>query len=269
MSGLTYPAPDALRAYEARTPMHQFHDAGAHAWFCRDNGHGADAPPLVLLPGALGNGSAAWRVAEAFETERRVIAVTYPGGLAPEALAEGLHALLDALGIGAIALWGSSYGAWWAQAFAARHPRRVAALWLGNTLVDGADVSASALFEAAWLETADSEAVIARWHDALAARPDDPLRAVQLHMLHHGLTAEAFHGRLRQVANAVETQAATDIANTVVCDCEDDPTITPPVRERVRARYPGARHLTLAGGGHYPHIVAPEPLIVAMRSWLG
>lgn len=268
MNEIAHPAPEALRAYEARTPLRHFTDAAGHAWQYRDNGHADTELPLVLLPGALGTGSAAWQVAEAFDAERRVIAVTYPGGVAPEALADGLHTLLASLGIGAIALWGSSYGAWWAQVFATRHADQVAALWLGNTLVDGADVAASPLFDAAWLATATGDAVVARWHDALSARPADPLRAVQLHMLHHGLMAEAFRGRLCQVANAVAPQAATAIAHTVVCDCEDDPTITPPVRERVRARYPGARRLTLASGGHYPHIVTPEPLIAAMRSWL-
>ncbi|RZI64636.1 MAG: alpha/beta hydrolase [Variovorax sp.] len=270
MSEVAHPAPESLRAYEARTPRRQFTDTAGNDWSYRDNGHAGTALPLVLLPGALGTGSAAWHVAEAFEEERRVVAVTYPGGIAPEALADGLHALLASLGIGPIALWGSSYGAWWAQVFATRHRAQAAALWLGNTLVDGADVAASPLFDAAWLDTATAGAVMARWHGALSARPADPLRTVQLHMhmLHHGLPAAAFRGRLRQVANAVAPQAATDIASTVVCDCEDDPTITPQVRERVRARYPAAHRLTLASGGHYPHIVTPEPLIAAMRSWL-
>jgi len=261
-----HPAPDPLRALAAGGAPRRFtDDAGAH-WHCRDNGRAA--PPLVLLPGALGSGDVAWRIAEAFDAEFRVIGVTYPGGLAPAALAGGLGALLDALATGPVALWGSSYGAWWAQAFAARFPQRISALWLGNTFVDGADVASSPLFDAAWLGAATSEGVIDRWHAALAARPDDLLRAVQLHMLHHGLPAQDFHRRLQQVAQAEALPPAAGIANTVVSDCADDPTIAPAVRERVRARYPKARHLTLARGGHYPHIVAAEPLIAAMRRWL-
>lgn len=249
---------------------HEFVDEAGARWQFRDSAPAGDARalPLVLLPGALGNGDAAWRIAEAFEPERRVIRVTYPGGSAPDALAAGLDALLRSLGAGPIALWGSSYGAWWAQAFARRHGERVAALWLSNTFVDGSDIAGSPLFDAAWLDAATGDEVRARWHAAFEARPDDLLRSVQLHMLHHGLPAHAFHARLRQVAHAQALPPATGIANTVVCDCEDDAVIAPAVRERVRARYPQARRLTLARGGHYPHIVAHAPLIDAMRRWL-
>lgn len=263
-----FPAPEGLRHYVVRTPAQPFADDDGALWQFHDNGSAGSATPLVLLPGALGNAGTAWRVAEAFDAERRVVCVTYPGDRSPVQLADGLAALLRHLGMGPVALWGSSYGAWWAQTFATRFPQSVTALWLSNTFVDGADVAFSPLFEAAWLDEATSDEVLGRWHAALAARPDDALRAVQLHMLHHGLPASGLQGRLRQVANAVAQQPALNIANTVVCDCEDDPTITPDVRARVRARYPDARRLTLATGGHYPHIVAPEPLIAAMRNWL-
>ena len=259
-------APEALRAYAYALPLRQFDDGAGARWRYRDNGASAK-PALVLLPGALGNGDAAWRIAQAFDADRRAITLTYPGGLAPDALATGLKALLDTLETGPVALWGSSYGAWWAQAFAARFPQAVEALWLSNTFVDGADVAASPLFDAQWLDAASDEEVIERWDTALHARPDDLLRAVQLHMLHHGLDAHAFHGRLRQVARAVALPAGA-IANTVISDCANDPTITPEVRARVRARYPQARHLSLADGGHYPHIVAPDALASAMRAWL-
>ncbi|MET0207409.1 MAG: alpha/beta hydrolase [Variovorax sp.] len=268
MIDVGHAAPQALQAWAARTPLAHFtDDDGAH-WSYRDNAHAGPKPPLVLLPGALGNGDTAWQVAEAFEGERRVITVTYPGGRSAGRLASGLADLLHELGTGAAALWGSSYGAWWVQAFAAQRPENVAALWLGNTFVDGDDVAASPLFNAAWLDAATSDEVMARWHAALSVRPDDALRAVQLHMLHHGLPAQSFHHRLLQVTHAAAMPPATNIANTVVCDCADDPTIAPAVRERVRARYPDATQITLAAGGHYPHIVAPAPLIDAMRGWL-
>ncbi|MEJ8847140.1 alpha/beta hydrolase [Variovorax rhizosphaerae] len=260
--------PAALQAYAQARALHAFMHRDGLAWYFRDNGRVNDLPPLVLLPGALGNGDTAWQLAEAFETERRVISVTYPGGATPRALAEGLDALLRALVTGPVALWGSSYGAWWAQAFAATYPRQVGALWLGNSLVDGSDVAGAPLFDARWLDTAPTREVIARWHSALTSRPDDLLRSVQLHMLYHGLPASDFHARLRQVAHAPELPAATDVANVLVCGCVDDAVITPRVLERMHQRYPAARRLLLSGGGHYPHIVAPGALIQAMRAWL-
>lgn len=266
--GAVFEAPAALRGHAQGRTLRTFTDDAGTAWHYRDNGRRNALPPLVLLPGALGNGDTAWQLAEAFEAERRVIAVTYPGGLAPQALASGLDGLLNALQAGPVALWGSSYGAWWAQAFAARYPQQAAALWLGNTFVDGNDVADVPLFNAEWLDTATSDEVVARWHAALAARPDDLLRSVQLYMLHHGMPAHAFHARLRQVAHAQTLPPAAHIAKTVVCACEDDAVITSAVRERVRQGYPNARHLLLSRGGHYPHIVTPEALVQAMRAWL-
>jgi len=262
---LPHEPPPALAAWSREREWQRFTDGSPAVWRFADNRR--EAPPLVLLPGALGDASSAWRIAEAFDAERRVIAVSYPGGCDAVALADGLAALLQALEIGPAAVWGSSYGAWWAQAFAQRHPSRVAALWLGNTFVDGADVAASPLFDAAWLAGATSEEVLARWDAALSARPDDPLRAVQLHLLHHTLPAAQLHGRLRQVAQAPALPPAAT-ARLVVSDCADDPTLGPAVRERVRARYPEARAVHLPNGGHYPHIVAPGPLVDAMRAWL-
>lgn len=265
---LAHPAPDGLRRYVASTSLARFTESDGTPWGYRDNARSTTRSPLMLLPGALGNGDAAWRVAQAFDAEHRVVTVTYPGGRTPTQLAAGLAALMAHLGTGPIALWGSSYGAWWAWHFATDFPQHVAALWLGNAFVDGDDVKASPLFDAAWLDTATETEVIARWHAALAARPDDLLRTVQLHMLHHGLPAGAFHQRLRQVAHARAHLAPAGVANTVVCDCTDDPTISPAVRERVLALNPAARHLHLTSGGHYPHIVAAEPLIAAMSEWL-
>lgn len=266
--GATFEAPAALRGYAQGRALHFFSDDGGAAWHYRDNGRRNALPPLVLLPGALGNCDTAWQLAEAFEGERRVIAVTYPGGLTPQALASGMNGLLHALQAGPVALWGSSYGAWWAQAFSASYPQQVAALWLGNTFVDGSDVADAPLFNAGWLDTATSDEVIARWHAAMAARPDDLLRSVQLYMLHHGMPAPAFHARLRQVAHAPALPPAAHIANTVLCACEDDAVITPAVRERVRQGYPNAQHLLLSRGGHYPHVVTPGAIVQAMRGWL-
>ena len=265
---VVFDPPAGLSAYARNRELRAFTDRSGTQWHYRDNGLRNALVPLVLLPGAVGNGDSAWQLAEAFEAERRVIAVTYPGGPEPQALAEGLGALLRTLSTGPVALWGSSYGAWWAQAFAAIYPQQVAALWLGNTFVDGSDVAGAPLFDAQWLDTADTGQVIARWHSALAARPDDLLRGVQLYMLHHGLPAPAFHARLRQVAHAQKLPVAANITKTVICTCEDDAVITSAVFKRVRDGYPAAQCLLFPRGGHYPHIVTPEVLIQAMRAWL-
>ncbi|WP_225784282.1 alpha/beta fold hydrolase [Xenophilus sp. Marseille-Q4582] len=265
-TALAHPAPPELAHWTAQQHWRSFTDGSPALWRFSDNGRAG--PALVLLPGALGDAASAWRIAEAFDAQQRVIAITYPGGLDAVALADGLSALLRELNAGAVALWGSSYGAWWAQAFAQRHPQQLRALWLGNTFSDGDDLKGAALFDADWLQAASSAEVLARWDQALAARPDDELRAVQLHMLHRVIPVAQLHGRLRQVSRAPLLPAAGTVSRTVICHCDDDLIIGPAVRARVLQRYPEARQVHLPRGGHYPHIVSAPELVQAMQAWL-
>ena len=39
---------------------------------------------------------------------------------------------------------------------------------------------------------------------------------------------------------------------------DDDPVITPAVRQSMRTRHQGARKTLIAGGGHYPYLAQPE-----------
>lgn len=263
--------PVSLRRHQSRWPERSFTDTRGLVWNYRRAVHVDvhNAPELVLLPGALGNGDMGWKIIDGLGRLIRATSVTYPAGVAPECLAAGLKELLDYLGIDEISLWGSSYGAWWAQAFAAGHPHRTRALWLGNTLVDGGDVADLAQFSLGRLRSQVGNQVVADWEATLAARPESELRNLQLWMLACGLPAEAFRQRLMQVALASSLPPPVNIANVVICDCEDDPLIGPATRDQVRARYPAARHLTLPVGGHYPHVTHIDLLLPQLRQWLG
>ena len=260
-------APVALEMWRTQSSTHHWADEKSHAWLYRDTGH-KDGPVLVLLPGALGNGDTAWRIAQAFSDTHRVITVTYPCGVSPDDLADGLAGLLTHIGAPQVAIWGSSYGAWWAQSFAGRYLERVTALWLGNTMVNGDDVAHLPFFERNWLLTEPASHIVQRWHDLILKRPDDELRALQLHMLHHGLAAQDFHNRLKQVAFAPAIEAANGVSNIVIADCEDDALIAPHVRMNVASRYPNAMHITFTSGGHYPHVVRATEVVNAMKDWL-
>ena len=57
-------------------------------------------------------------------------------------------------------------------------------------------------------------------------------------------------------------------ARIVIVDCEDDPVIAAPVREEVRARYPGAALHALPSGGHFPYISRAEDYSAILRQHL-
>jgi maspardin len=259
-------APPALARLAQRLPLREFRDLSGRRWRYRDSeGRG---PVLVLLPGAAGGGDVAFKLVDSLRDSMRTISVTCPGGASAQDLARGLLELLDHLAVGSVAVWGSSYGAWWAQAFAAQHADRVSALWLGNTFVDGADVAHIPLFDSGWLQRATADEVQRKWLDATSDRPPSELRDLQLYFIEHTLSAEDLRARLVEVATSRALPPASAIERTVVSDCEDDPIIGERTRDLIVARYPRARHVRLPAGGHYPHLTNTEALLVELRRWL-
>jgi maspardin len=259
-------APPALASLARRLPLREFRDASGRRWRFRDSqGRGQ---VLVLLPGAAGGGDVAFKLVDALRDRLRAVSVSYPGGASAQDLARGLCELLDHLAVGIAAIWGSSYGAWWAQAFAARHADRVSALWLGNTFVDGADIAHIPLFDNAWLQRSTAHEVQRKWLEATADRPPSELRDLQLYFIEHTLSAQDLRARLIEVATSRALPPASAIERTVVADCDDDPTIGERTRNLVVARYPRAQHVRLPTGGHYPHLTNTQALLVELRRWL-
>jgi pimeloyl-ACP methyl ester carboxylesterase len=261
-----YPQLLRLAQFRARLPEHSFIDGKGGKWNYRDSG--GQGRVVVLLPGAAGGGDTGFELVVALSNETRVVSVTYPGGVGPDDLASGLKDLLDKLALGAVALWGSSYGAWWSQAFACRYPEHVAALWLGNTFVDGGDVASIPLFDKTWLQKSSAAEVHAQWVATAAAKPPSALRDLQIEFLTRTISPQNLHGRLLEVASARALEPAAMISRVVISDCSDDPIIAEKTRRQVRARYPDARYVPLAEGGHYPHLVNVAALVKEVRRWL-
>jgi maspardin len=260
------PAPLGLQAYMVTWPQRRFLDRQGRAWLYRDNLR--TAPALVLLPGALGSGDMAFKLAQGMGDAMRTLSITYPSGVTAACLSKGLAQLLDHLGLGQVAVWGSSYGAWWAQSFALASCERVSALWLGNMPVDGADVASLPLFAQERLARSSDEDVLTDWRTAISSRPESELRDLQLWMLNNGLSGMEFRRRLREVAQAEALAPAGSIESTVIFDCSDDPLLGPLARQRVIDLYPRAKHIHFSEGGHYPHITCSEQLLAALRQWL-
>lgn len=259
-------APPALVLLAGRLPLRDFCDSNGRRWRFRDSQR--RGPALVLLPGAAGGGDVAFKLADALRDMVRTISVTYPSGASAHDLARGLLDLLDHLAVGTAAVWGSSYGAWWAQAFAAQYADRVGALWLGNTFVDGAAVTHLPLFDGGWLQRSTADEVQRQWLAAISQRPPGELRDLQLYFIEHTLTAQELRARLIDVATARALPPASAIERTVIGDCDDDPIIGEDARNLVVERYPGARHVRLSAGGHYPHLTNTEALLFELRRWL-
>ena len=89
---------------------------------------------------------------------------------------DDLADVLDALGIGAVDLYGDSYGSYFGQAFAVNHPDRLRSLVLDGTYpLPGTDPALGDLAEATWRALR----IVCERRPTCAARGEDPLAALQ------------------------------------------------------------------------------------------
>lgn len=227
-----------------------------HEWRWLDTA--APGAVAVLLPGSVGDAAMFVRTLGALGERTRLIAVTYPALASADELADGLAAVCQFLGLPPSVVVGSSFGAYWAQFFALRHPALVRALVIGNGFVDGSDLADNPLFKPDWVESVAPEALHAQWLERVRAAPPSELQKLQLLMLERRQSPANLHARFLGVVRAQACPPLALPAQAVtVLECDDDPLIPPAVRARLRGQYPGARQVRLPSGGHYPHLLAP------------
>lgn len=267
-AGLLSPEPEggwgaALAALPPRCTL----TAGADGaeWRLRDTG--GDGLPLVLLPGSLGTADIFVRQMLDPPGGARVMAVDYPAGADPLPLATGLWSLLDALGIGRAHVLGSSFAAFWLQHAAALQPERMGTLFLCCGFVDGRALAGNPLFDLAALHSTDGDAVKAQWTARLAAAPSTPLSDLQRLLLAEQ-PGETLRSRLLGAAEAAAAAPVPNTVRTILLEGSDDPLIPAAARVALQVRIPHADVQTIKGGGHYPHVIAPEAFQQAVASGL-
>ncbi len=163
---------------------------------------------------------------------------------------------MDHIGLEAATTVGSSFAAYWAQFFALHYPQRVVSLVIGNGFTDGSDLAANPLFDRGYVEGIEPAALHREWLLRIQNAASSPLQRLQNVMLAERQSPANLHSRFLGVVRSVAC-APLDLpdASITVLDCDDDPLIPPAARERLRNRYPAAHHVSLANGGHYPHVL--------------
>jgi pimeloyl-ACP methyl ester carboxylesterase len=230
----------------------------------------AGAEPAVLMVHGYCQSSAYWaptleRVAAAGV---RALAPDLPGFGASarvagpytmEAYADALAALLDARGLGPVALAGGSMGGVVAQHFALRHPTRLARLLLvatGGAMGDPAAGLARAdeVAAAPWDATAVEPVVRGFFRD-----PPPPERLAEYRRIalmgSHAAAVEA----ARSNARSRTLERLGEIAvPTLIIQGRHDRARTPEHGAAMRDRIPGARLEVLEGAGHTPQLEEPD-----------
>jgi len=217
---------------------------------------GGDGPALIMLPGSVGTCEIFFKQIASLRDRLRIVSVSYPAEADPVRLADGLAGLMTALRLERASVLGSSFGGYWAQFFALRHPERLATLFLGNIFITPDELFANPLFDPAFIRDTNASDLQATWRGRVAQAPDSELKRIQLDMLGGRQSAENLKARFVGVAGAQLCPLLPIPASQIaIIDCADDPLIPPASRQAVRDRYPGARIHGLSSGGHYPHLL--------------
>lgn len=241
-------------------------------WPIIDQGAGAET--LLLCPGTLGRADIFRNVIDHFAGRMRVVSVTYPMIGDVSRIADGAVRLLDRLGIVRAHILGSSLGGVVVQAIAARHPCRVDRAVIANSLADMSPVRGTFPAPAA-VETMPPALVKRAVRDNVAGWPEPApeFAAIKTYLhdeLAHRFTGRAFKARVLALVRLAEIPtAAIPHERITILHSDDDPLITPPARQSVVARYPGAHVHAFASGGHFPYITRSAEYCQVVEARLG
>ena len=220
-----------------------------------------DAPPLLLLPGALGTAESFYKQVLPLQTRMRIISANYPAISDPGRIVHSLKQLLVQLDLPRVYLFGTSLGGYIAQKFYEAYPLAVQKLIIGNSFVQAQRILATPLFDPVNASTLSAPDLLALWRQRIeagvASNGPSELSDLLLAFLRQPDNAEQLRARLLTLANACQPIAlkADPIA---IIDCEDDAIIDMDSRLELRRCYPNARIYSLAQGGHYPYILNAE-----------
>jgi pimeloyl-ACP methyl ester carboxylesterase len=237
--------------------------AGGQPWGVIETRGKRGAPVLVMLPGTLGTAEIFWNQIAALGKRIRIVSVTYPPVGNILKLADGLAALFDKLGIAKASVVGSSLGGYLGQWFAARHPKRVETLYIGNSLTDPYTVNP------AQKPPALLRRLPPKMHQAIVLgsvetwpEPEPIFATLKQVLLHSGrklISGKALKQRVLATATGKEVPPPVlPQTRTIIVECVDDPLIPRAAQQAMRRKYPRAKLYRLSRGGHYPYITRPE-----------
>lgn len=235
-----------------------------------------DGPALLMLPGTLGTAAIFASTLQALGRRVRIVSLTYPMVEDILRLADGLDGLMRRLDLPRASVVGSSLGGFLAQHFAARHPQRVVQLVLGNTLSDPG-LTRSLVGPRSLQSLRAMPATVHRdivldsvrsWPDTGAAQRD--LKALLIDSGSRLLSPRAMKARVLAVqASPAVPPLSIPASRITVLDCADDPLLPRMVQDSVVQRYPGARHVRLNRGGHYPNVLCTQAYNALLARVLG
>lgn len=248
---------------------------------CKINGRrwgvisvGNRGPNLLLLPGTLGRADIYWQQIAALESRARILSLSYPASHNLAHWAQDLVGILDHFNIAKATISGSSLGGYLAQYFTAVYPERVAGLIAANTLASTAGLIERPPY-AGNLAHRPIKLLRAGFAPGLKIDAGDQqlvkqLKAMLIGEVNGGIAARNLRARLLALKHAPKIGdihlASSRIA---VVESDDDPLISPAVRQMVREKLSPGISWRFITGGHFPYVLRPKAYLSILEQMLG
>jgi len=239
------------------------------------------APPLILLPGALGAFEGSDAAAQLLRRHRPVIEIAYHEEEGLEALLARIEAAADEAGAGPVDLLGQSYGGWIAQCFARLRPERVRRLVLSHSFCLAPGGAWRFRLARALLRSLPETLItkLLRKRIKLALRPiaqtRPDLHRRQLAAIEPLLASRSFRAGLSaqqqcmwQSLQPAATKLPPVEAPVMIVESKNDPLIGKRARAALRACHPRALLLRFPNAGHVSAIIETETYVVAVEAFL-
>ncbi|HKH45356.1 MAG TPA: alpha/beta hydrolase [Thermoanaerobaculia bacterium] len=234
---------------------------------------------LLFLPGAQGTAEAVWSSFDHFEKRFHCLAPSYPPVATMTELADGLAALLDREGVERAAVIGGSYGGFVAQVFVRQHPDRVERLILSHTGPPAPSRGQVIEKSLRWLPRLPMFLLRLQYRKVMTRvlphRPELALvRAYLEEIATFHLTKEGMINGYRRVVDYDLSHRFEpgDLAGwpgrVLLLLGDNDPAIPEPIRERMKALYPGAEVRIFEGSGHAAGVLKRDEYVASMETFL-
>jgi pimeloyl-ACP methyl ester carboxylesterase len=278
-SGQTVPRQEfaQLDSFRATHPVKHTFVQGVK-WEYIAAGHGLEA--LLILPGLLGFGEMSFQHIQAFETDCRVIAPSYPFELTTvQQMTGGIAAILDGEGSERAHVLGGSYGGMVAQCLVRRYPQRVASLVLSHTggpRPDRAAANRRFIFLLRLLPMSLLRIMLrSATRKSLQDAPEQlPFWAAYSNEMMARLRKADLISRYQVAVDFDATSAFTpdDLKDwpgrILILEGDNDPIAEAPARAALKALHPQAQVHTFHGSGHVASLAKSDEYVAVIKHFL-
>ena len=243
-------------------------DVGGRTWGVIDQKARRDRPVVVLLHGTAGRAQIWWQAMQRLRGLARVVAISYPADRNVARNADRLAAVLGKLALPRAIVLGSSLGGYMVQFLAARHRNRLAHAVFNSTFSDtsliGKAIPPGVEDLPGWQIRGAQVRGMATW-PAKDARFSAMVKTVgQMNV--RMVPAQVLKTRVLSWAKGVNApMAEVPQRKITVQDCADDPLVPRAALDDVVRRYPEARHVRLAEGGHFAYLACADAFVTSLR----